>query len=291
MLRGFRLTIAAVALVAAASPATAHAFTLIAAAKVTVAPASGLPTAAFTVDGQYGPGPCTIPLAFAFYFDTTINFLTSRTVSACNASRIYDTGNIGGVVPPPSDNAPGAHQVILIVTDTGGNPMPNGTNTAAYTVNAPPPPPPKPTPSRQPPPPPSPVRQSPPSTQPSTSPSTAASPNCPAGAVTPGCPSPSAQACPAAMLPRAGTGGWGDNAIAALMVGAALPIAGLAMVGPGTLLAAAYRRRRFLILFGLSAMAVLALNCTFPTVAGTPQTSPAAAVTPSSAATPSSCSA
>jgi hypothetical protein len=93
------------------------------------------------------------------------------------------------------------------------------------------------------------------------------------------------------MLPNAGTGGWGDNTIAALMIGAALPIAGLALFGPQTLLAAAYRRRRFLMLFGLSAMAVLALNCTFPTAASTPQTSPAAAVTPSAAATPSSCSA
>ena len=91
------------------------------------------------------------------------------------------------------------------------------------------------------------------------------------------------------MLPKAGTGGWADNSIAALMVGAALPIAGLALFGPQTLLAAAYRRRRFLTLLGLSAMAVLALNCTFPTTASNPQTSPAAAVTPSEAPTPSTC--
>ena len=89
------------------------------------------------------------------------------------------------------------------------------------------------------------------------------------------------------MLPNAGTGGWGDNLIAALMVGAALPVAGLALFGPQTLLAAAYRRRRFLMLFGLSAIAALALNCTFPTSS----TSPTAQVTPSAASTPSSCSA
>jgi len=92
------------------------------------------------------------------------------------------------------------------------------------------------------------------------------------------------------MLPNAGSGGWGDSILAALMIGAALPIVGLAMFGPQTLFAAAYRRRRFLTLFGLSAMAVLTLNCTFPT-ASNPQASPAAAVTPSSASTPSSCSA
>jgi len=92
------------------------------------------------------------------------------------------------------------------------------------------------------------------------------------------------------MLPDSGSGGWGDNTIAALMVGAALPIAGLAMFGPQTLLAAAHRRRRFLMLFGLSALVVLTLSCDFPT-ASNPQTSPTADVTPSTASTPSSCSA
>jgi len=265
----------------------AQAFTLVATAKVTVTPASGLPTAAFVVDGQYGQGPCTVPLQFAFYFDTTINFMSATTVTACNASRVYDTGNISEV-PPASDNAPGPHQVILIVTDAG-TPMPQGSATAAYTINAPPPPP-RPSPSKPPPPPPSPVRQSPPSTHPSTSPSTSpstdASPNCPPGAVTAGCPSPTAKACPVGLLPAPGTGGWADNLIAGAMVLTVFPIAGLALFGPGPLWAAAYRRRKFLTLFGLSAMSVLVLNCTFPT-ASNPQTS----ATPSVVSTPSGCSA
>ncbi len=93
------------------------------------------------------------------------------------------------------------------------------------------------------------------------------------------------------MLPPSGTGGWADTLIAAAMVGAAFPIAGLALIGPGSLWAAITRRRRLLMLFGLSALVVLTLSCDFPTVAGNPQTSPSADVTPSSASTPSSCTA
>ena len=286
MFRALRLAVAAAVLVVAASPATAHAFTLIQTTKVTVTPTAGYPTSTFKLNGH--TSPCgNGPFTYTFYFDTNIYLLWNTSVGACNASA-YDTGLSPSLAPPSGLNTVGAHQIILNFSDAIGG---SGSVTTTYTINNPPPPPPKPSPSRPPPPPPSPVRQSPPSTQPSTSPSTAASPNCPVGAVTAGCPSPSANACPAAMLPSAGTGGWADNLIAAAMVGAALPIAGLAMFGPQTLLAAAYRRRRFLTLFGLSAMAVLALNCTFPTTASNPQTTPAAAVTPSAAATPSSCSA
>src|SRR5262245_18131917 len=141
MLRAVRFAPLLALLAWAAAGVNAQAFTLVANSKVIVGPTSGYPTAPFAMDGQYGLGPCTIPLVLTFYFAPTINFLTSKTVAACNASRYYDTGTIGGQVPPPGVNAPGGHQVILIVTDTGGGSLQNGTATAAYTINQPPPPP------------------------------------------------------------------------------------------------------------------------------------------------------
>ena len=69
------------------------------------------------------------------------------------------------------------------------------------------------------------------------------------------------------------------------MVLAVIPIAGLALFGPGPLWAAVGRRRRLLMLLGLSAVAAFTLNCTVPTNS----TQPVANVSPS--ASPSSCSA
>jgi len=79
------------------------------------------------------------------------------------------------------------------------------------------------------------------------------------------------------MLPNAGTGGWGDNTLAALMVGSALPIAGLALFGPGPLWAFARRRRRLLVILGLSMLVTLTVSCDFPGIQGStpsPSTSP-----------------
>ena len=81
------------------------------------------------------------------------------------------------------------------------------------------------------------------------------------------------------MLPKAGTGGWADAMIAAAMVGAAFPIAGLALFGPGPFWAAVRNRRRLLVLLGLSALVVMTLSCDFPAVGqggSTPTPSPVA---------------
>ncbi|HET7466258.1 MAG TPA: hypothetical protein VFL29_06310 [Candidatus Dormibacteraeota bacterium] len=271
MRRAARMVITAAAVVLAASPAAAHAFTLIQTTKVTVTPTSGYPTAAFRVDGR--TSPCgNGPFTYTFYFDSNLVLLWNTSVGAC-VSNAYDTGLSPNLVPPNGFNAVGAHTIILTFSDANGG---SGTTTTAYTINNPPPPPrpsPKPSPSA--------VRSSPPTTQPSpsTTPSTATSPNCPPGAVTAGCPSPtpSNATCPAAMLPPPGTGGWADNLIAGAMVLAVIPIAGLALFGPGPLWAAVNRRRRLLTLLGLSVVAVLTLNCTFPTNS----TQPVANVSPS----------
>jgi len=263
----FRGLFCAAAALAALGPVTAQAFTLIqGTTKLYVNPTAGYTTSVVQVRGTFTiAASCTgVPLNFAFQFDAKP--LWNKSLAGCTAST-WDTGWSPYNKPPVAPTV-GKHVIILNVVNPGSGAT---VGTASYTYSIYPAP-------------------ASPRTQPTPSQVATPTQDCASGAVAVGCPSPTAQACPAAMLPSSGTGGWGDNTIAALMVGAALPIAGLVIFGPQTLLAAAYRRRRFLTLFGLSAMAVLALNCTFPT-ASNPQTSPAAAVTPSAASTPSSCSA
>ena len=256
-----------VAAAAALGPATGQAFTLISGTtKLYVNPAVGYTTSLVQVRATFKIGTAcpAPPLTFRFTFDGKA--LWTKSVSACNASTfVWDTGWSPYTKPPVPVSA-GQHVIGVGVYSNTNVLIPGGTAQFAYTAVNPP---------------------ASPVARPSPTPSPTPSPVCAVGAATAGCASPSTAACPAAMLPNAGTGGWGDNLIAALMVGAALPVAGLALFGPQTLLAAAYRRRRFLMLFGLSAIAALALNCTFPTSS----TSPTAQVTPSAASTPSSCSA
>jgi len=267
VMRGCRVALLVVAAAAAFGPATGQAFTLIPPViKLYVNPTAGYTTSLVQVRGTVTVnGTCTgAPLNFNFLFDSKA--LWSRNVSAC-AGSAWDTG-LSPYKKPPVTPTVGKHVISLnVVNPSNGATI--GTASYTYSIYAAP---------------------ASPRTQPTPSQVATPTQDCASGAAAVGCPSPTAQACPAAMLPSSGTGGWGDNTIAALMVGAALPIAGLAIFGPQTLLAAAYRRRRFLTLFGLSAISVLALNCTFPT-ASNPQTSPAAAVTPSAESTPSSCSA
>jgi len=265
VIRGCRLAMLLVAAAAAFGPATGQAFTLIPVVKLYVNPAAGYTTSIVQVHGTLKTGSCsTAPVTFKFLFDSKP--LWTKTVNCNTTTVLWDTG-WSPYIKPPVPPTVGQHLISVSAYSTTGVLI--GSANYSYSIY------------------PAPAS---PRTQPSPTPSPTPSPVCAAGAATTGCPSPSTTACPAAMLPNAGSGGWGDNILAALMIGAALPIVGLAMFGPQTMFAAAYRRRRFLTLFGLSAMAVLALNCTFPT-ASNPQASPAAAVTPSSASTPSSCSA
>ncbi len=269
MAGALRIAIALTVIGTAFLPATSQAFTLIARTQLYVNPNVGYTTSLVQVRAVHTSNvvACSTQLSFRFTFDSQT--LWARSVANCNPNTFQWDTAFSAYLKPPVPAAAGTHLIAVGVYVPGGALAQGGTAQFAYkTVNPP----------------------ASPRTQPPPTPSPTPTPDCASGAVAVGCPSPTAQACPAAMLPPSGTGGWGDNTIAALMVGAALPIAGLAIFGPQTLLAAAYRRRRFLTLFGLSAMAVLALNCTFPT-ASNPQTSPAAAVTPSAASTPSSCSA
>jgi len=82
------------------------------------------------------------------------------------------------------------------------------------------------------------------------------------------------------MLPPSGTGSFGDTLVAGLVVTAMLPIAGIALFGPGPLLAAA-RRRRLLMLLGLSALVVLTLSCDFPAIGQNSTPSPSPSASPS----------
>jgi len=256
---------------------TARAFTLIGVASVTVSPTSGYPTAALKATGKFSPGPCGTPLNFAFFWDTTINFIWSTTVSACDASRNYVAGPSPAYVPPSGFNGVGGHSVIVSVTDANGNPAgPSSSASAAYTIVAPPPPPP---PSPKPPSP-SPVRSTPPQTQPSaaSSPSQSASPDCATGAAA-GCPSPTATACAVTgTLPPPGTGGFVDSLIAGAIIAGGLAIGMVALVGPGALLAAAIRQRRLLGLLGLAVLVALTLACG-SVVGNVPDVTPSATAT------------
>jgi len=266
VIRGCRVALLLIAAAAAFGPATGQAFTLIPVVKLYVNPAAGYTTSLVQVHGTLKVGSCSAaPVTFKFLFDSTP--LWTKTVNCNTTTVLWDTG-WSPYIKPPVPPTVGKHLISVTAYSTTGSAL--GTANYSYSIYAAP---------------------ASPRTQPSPTPSPTPSPVCAVGAATAGCASPSTAACPVGMLPSAGTGGWGDNTIAALMVGAALPIAGLAIFGPQTLLAAAYRRRRFLMLFGLSALVALTLSCDFPTIAGNQQTSPAADVTPSTALTPSSCSA
>jgi len=271
--RALRAGVVLVAAVCALGPATGQAFTLIQpTTKLFLVPKSGYPTTYIQVRGtlQFGSNPCAAgvppaPLAFNFYFDAAA--IWSKTVVCVNSPTvgIWNTGNSPFIKPP--NPSVGNHVVYLKVINPA-NGVQTGAAQSAYTIFNPPA---SPVPSPSPSPPPTP-----------------SSTGCAVGAATTACPtsSPSNAACPAAMLPPSGTGSWGDNLVAGLVVAAVLPLAGLTIFGPGTLLAFARRRRRLLLLIGLSALTALTLSCT--TVAKTPI--PAPLISPP-ASPSSSCSA
>lgn len=246
----------------ALAAANAQAFTLIGGAKVTVSPTSGYPSTGFKVTGTYGAA-CGPTYYFNFYFDSTLNLIwTSPGTCATN---LFTAGPSPSI--PPPDPSVKAHTIIVNVTDANNQLLTGGSATTPYTIVSPPPPPPPPSPR----PAPSPVSTTPPpqpSPSPSPSPISSPSPS----------PSPASAACPAAMLPPAGTGSWGDNLIAGLVVAAVVPLAGLAVFGPGMLLAFARRRRRLLMLIGLTALTALTLSCT--TIANSGHPTPAALISP-----------
>src|SRR5713101_7467532 len=209
---------------AAFRPIPSQAFTIIGcgtSSKVTVSPTSGQKSAGFTADGLCSPAPCGQALTFNFYWDSTSTQFWSITNSTCNAAGTYDTGPSPGFVPPAADNGVGTHKVLLNILNSAGAIVTNGSLSTSYSINSPPPPPPSPTRSQ--------AQSSP--TQTRQTPTSTSTSDCNATPTLAGCPSPSTKACPAAALPPTGTGGWGDNTIAALMVGSVIPIAGLAIFG------------------------------------------------------------
>jgi len=266
VIRGCRVALLLVAAAAAFGPATGQAFTLITpTTKLFVNPTVGYTTSLVQVRAtfQFGNGCPTPPTTFKFSFGGAA--LWTKAVSACNAATfIWDTGWSAYIKPPVQVKA-GKYVIGVVVYLFTGATCPQGCS-AQFTYTAVNP---RPSPVSQP----SPSQSASPSADCATGAATQGCPSptssstaCPVGTVNTGCPSPSASACPAAMLPPTGTGGWGDNAIAALMVGAAFPIAGLALFGPRPLWAAARRRRRLLMLFGLSALVAMTLSCDFPAV-------------------------
>src|SRR5258708_7479578 len=121
---------------------------------LTVTPTSGLPTARFTVDSNYGPIPttqCQTPTTHTFTFSFDKSQIWATKVSACNAKSAYDTGN--NSITPPGPPAPGNHTVTVVMCcGATGAPL---TTTQTYTVTVPPPTPtPPPPPPTSPPPPP-----------------------------------------------------------------------------------------------------------------------------------------
>jgi hypothetical protein len=275
VIRGCRVALLLVAAATAFGPATGQAFTLITpTTKLFVNPAVGYTTSLVQVRAtfQLGGSCPTPPTTFKFSFAGAP--LWTKAVSSCNAATfIWDTGWSAYIKPPVQVNA-GKYVIgVVVYLYTGATCAQGCSAQFSYTaVN------PRPSPVSQPSPSP-PASASPDCATGAAacaSPTTATSPGCPAAAVTAVCPSPSAKACPAAMLPNSGTGGWGDNAIAALMVGSALPIAGLALFGPGPLWAFARRRRKLLVIFGLSMLMSLMVSCTFPAIGQGSTPSPSA---------------
>jgi hypothetical protein len=274
VIRGCRVALLLVAAAAAFGPATGQAFTLIPMVKLYVNPAAGYTTSLVQVHATLNVGTCSAaPATFKFLFDSKP--LWTKTVN-CNPNTVlWDTG-WSPYIKPPVPPTVGKHVISVTAYSTTGAPI--GTANYSYSIYpAPASPRTQPTPSQV----------ATPSQDCATgavgaacaSPTTATSPGCPAAAVTAVCSSPSAKACPAAMLPNAGTGGWGDNTIAALMVGSALPIAGLALFGPGPLWAFARRRRTVLVILGLSMLVTLTVSCDFPGIQGSTPSPSASAST------------
>ena len=258
--RALRAGVVLLAATCALGPAASQAFTLInpPVVKLFINPKVGYTTSYVQVRGTLGfgsPPACPVgaapppTLTFKFYFDAPA--IWSRNANCNTATGTWDTGYSPYLKPPVAPTV-GTHVIYLKVFNAGTQVGTTAQN--LYTIVRPP--------------------ASPVQTQPSPSPSP------------PPSPSSTNASCPAAMLPPAGTGSWGDNMIAGLVVAAVLPIAGLTMFGPGTLLAFARRRRRLLMLLGISALTALTLSCT--TVAQKPI--PAPLISPP-AASPSSCSA
>jgi hypothetical protein len=264
--RGWRLAVATALAAVALSPLTTQAFTLIQPViKLYVNPNAGYTTSLVQVRGTLViQGGCPPPPAtFKFTFDSKP--LWTKSVSACNPTTyLWDTG-WSAYIKPPVPPTVGTHTILLNVYSATGALF--GTAKFAYAIY---------------PAPPSPVQRT------SPTPSPSPTPDCSTGVAAAGCPSPSTTACPAsAGLPPPGSGGFGDNLIAALMVAAALPIVGLALFGPGPLLAALARRRRLLALFGLVVLSALTLSCT-STVGNNPDVTPITATSPTPSPT-SSC--
>jgi hypothetical protein len=257
---GCRMAVATVLGAAALSPLTAQGFTLIQPViKLYVNPNAGYTTSLVQVRGTLafaGSCPATA-VTFKFTFDSKA--LWNRTVSACNPkTSLWDTG-WSAYTKPPVVPTVGTHTIQVNVYSSSGGLI--GTAKVGYAVYKAP--------------------ASPPTR---TSPTSANSPtpDCATGPAVAGCPSPSAAACPAASagIPPPGSGAFGDYLIAGLMVAVALPIAGMALFGPGPLLAALTRRRRWSALFGLVVLSALTLSC-ISTVSNNPNITPIATVSPS----------
>lgn len=260
--RALRAGFVVLAAACALGPATSQAFTLIPIVKLFINAPSGYPTSNVQVRGSYStgatcPAGVVVSYTFNFYFDSPL--VWSKTVPCNPTTNNWDTGNSPFFKPPVP--TVGTHVISLKVMSALGAQVGN-TQQSNYKIVSPPPPPPPP----------------PPVTHPSPTPTPSPSPP----------PSPTSVSCPAAMLPPTGTGSWGDNLIAGLVVASVLPLVGLTLFGPNTLLAFARRRRRLLMLIGLSALTALTLSCTtIGSNSGNP--TPAALISPP--ASPSSCSA
>ncbi len=252
----------------------AQAFTLIQGrTTLSVTPQLAVRGANFTIVGQYlFGGACPPPTAalvlnFNFYWDKTASSPTiwTKTVSTCTVIPgywYYDTGRSPRLLPPSGRDAVGQHTLeVDVINAATGAQMPNGTQTAYYTILADPPtPPPSPIPTPSPTPPP-----------------------CYAEGHTKACPSPSAVDCtrpPTAALPPGATGGG----MAALIVGGALagglPLSAAAMVLFPGLRLKRDRWARLAALFGLGSLMLVTTTCAMPVskVATSPSAAAATAI-------------
>ena len=248
----------------------AQAFTLIGAAKVSVTPTSGLPTASFSVDGTYAvQGGCpNPPLTFDFYWDSTNTSLWKTSVSTCDPKTfVWDTGPSRPIVVPGALATPGTHKILVAVFDATGAPAPNGAASTPYTVTSPPPPPSSPTPSPSPTPttapPPPPASTAPPPTPPAAPPPPPPPPPPTPSAAPPATPSPAACLVSTTLPPPASPGGQDFALVIGLVFAGAFPIGAVALVmSPG-----GWRRDRRLArlaaLLGLAAI-VATMACGRP---------------------------
>jgi hypothetical protein len=242
----------------AAGVVSAQAFTLVQGrTTLSVTPVQGLATANFTVVGQYlfgtacPPPTAALVLNFNFYWDkaSSTTPIWTKSVSTCTVAPgywYYDTGRSPRLLPPSGRDALGQHilEVDVINAATGAQ-QPNGTQTAYYTIVAPPPSPipsPIPTPSPTPPP-------------------------CYVEGHTRACPAPTAVDCahpPTAALPPGATRGG----MAALMFGSALagglPLGVAAMVLFPGIRPKRDRWARLAALVGLGSLLLLTTTCAMP---------------------------